>query len=117
MTASNFIFLNVFRFYIDYHVWKHLTLFGVFDEDSVTFSLPFFKPPDFRTKKLRMALCRSKLFNLTCNSINALAEPDEPKLQNKFLNGFKNRITDYLLTIQSTGDIDWNIGNFLLYNV
>ena len=79
----------------------------------------FFKPSDFRTKKSERTLpyAGAKLYNLTCNSINALAEPDESKLQNKFLNGFKNRITDYLLTVQSTGDEEWNNENFLLYNV
>ena len=43
-----------------------------------------------------------------------MAEPDESKLQNKFLNGFKNRISDYLLTVQSRGDEELNI--LLTYN-
>ena len=46
--------------------------------------------------------------------INALAEPDE-LIQNQFLNGFMNRIIKYMLTVQSTGDEEWNNDSFLLY--
>ena len=62
-----------------------------------------------------MSYAGAKLYNFTCNTINALVEPDKLKLRNQFLNGFKNRITNYLLTVQSTGDEEWNNDNFLLY--
>ena len=79
----------------------------------------FFKPVDFRTKTAEYTLSYTgaKLYNLTCNTINALVEPDELELQNQFLNGFKNRISNYqyLLIVESTGDEEWNYDNFLLY--
>ena len=77
----------------------------------------FFKPVDFRLKKSEYTLpfAGARLYNFTCNSINALAETDKLKLQNKFLNGYKNTITSYLLTVQSSGDENWNNENFLIY--
>ena len=77
----------------------------------------FFKPVDFRLKRSEHTLpfAGAKLYNLTCNLINASTESDKLELQNKFLNSFKREIISYLLTTQSLGEEMWDDNNFLLY--
>ena len=50
----------------------------------------FFKPVDFRTENAEYTLsyAGAKLYNFTWNTINAVVEPYELKLQNQFLNSF-----------------------------
>ena len=44
-----------------------------------------------------------------------MLEPKESKLEDKFLNGFKNRVNKYILELQSIGDETWSAENFILY--
>ena len=78
----------------------------------------FFKPEYFRNKKSEstLAFVGTRLYNFTCNTINALIKTNELELQNKFLNSFKNKIASYLLTLQGSGGEHWLDDNFLLYN-
>ena len=77
----------------------------------------YFIPATFRLRKSDSTLsCTgSKLYNYTCKAINSILEPKESKLEDKFLNGFKNRVNKYILELQSIGDETWSAENFILY--
>ena len=83
------------RIYKNYHPKNVMSICQVSHENRPRRQEQVFKPVDFRTKKSKYTLpyAGANLYNFTCNTINALAEPDELKLQNIVLNGFKNRIT------------------------
>ena len=78
----------------------------------------YFIPVTFRLRKSDATLpyAGAKLYNYTCEAINSILEPKESKLEDKFLNGFKNRVNKYLIELQKNGDETWSQKNFMLYN-
>ena len=57
----------------------------------------------------------AELYNNTCEAINSMLEPKKSKLEDKFLNGFKNKVNKYLIGLQNSGDETWSQENFILY--
>ena len=45
-----------------------------------------------------------------------MVEPKESKLEDKFLNGFRNKVNKYLIGLQNSGDETWSQENVILYN-
>ena len=45
-----------------------------------------------------------------------MLEPKESKLEDTFLNGFKNRVNKYILQdLKGIGDETWSAENFIIY--
>ena len=59
-----------------------------------------------------------RLYNNTINEINKILPFNVPKLQNKFINSFKDNIVRYLLEKQKLDveNFSWTDNNFVLYN-
>ena len=76
-----------------------------------------FKVGTFRLRNADKTLphAGAKLYNYACHTINLTIKGNEIKIEDKFLNSFKNKMNSYLLEQQNLGDSDWNEDNFLLY--
>ena len=59
-----------------------------------------------------------RLYNNTINEINKILPFNVPKLQDKFINSFKDNIVRYLLEKQKLDveNFSWTDNNFVLYN-
>ena len=78
----------------------------------------YFNPATFRLRKsdaILLTYAGAKHYNYTCEAINSMLEPKESKLEDKFLNGFKNKVNKYLIGLQNSGDKTLCQENFILY--
>ena len=123
LTVHNLVAKNclvaMHRIHMDTYPANITNLFEVNGDQRSRRHVEIFKVPRFRTKKPDASLLNvgPKLYNYACNVINRELEFHEIKLENKFLNSFKNKISTHLLRLQSEGDENWNDGNFILYNM
>jgi len=82
-------------------------------------------PQYFETKFNRLRITDNsisnigpRLYNNTINEINKILPFNVPKLQDKFINSFKDNIVRYLLEKQKLDveNFSWTDNNFVLYN-